>query len=140
MRWHRHSACFLGLILAFPALAVSVPKPEIQNRFDLARRQLGPPVGRFKTLLYVVNVIPPGNDGYCQLAIATPDHLYYLAGIQSLVARGCDHLPKVHSFVWGSFDAGRKDLLDLAYTQGSKPEYVTYHISGGRLISKAYRK
>jgi hypothetical protein len=128
----------VGLILAFLALAMLTP--EIQDRFDIGRRQAGPPVGRFKTLFYVVKVIPPQRDGYCQLAIATPDHLYYLAGIQSPVARGCDHLPKVHSFIWGSFDAGRKDLLDLAYTHGNKPEYVTYQISGGRLISRDYWK
>lgn len=121
--------------------------PSLADILDRAPRVIGPAPTHYSVPFLVMAVTPLGGDS-CSLTIVTNGMLYTLNAVRTY--GGCDHLPKLHSLVWGRVRHSRmatllresnmvgvaSDYVDLVYSDvaGKKPRTMSYVIDGAEEI------
>lgn len=135
-----------GIVLGSTGEAHGAP-PSLADILTRAPEIIGPPPKNYSVPFLVMQVIPLGGDA-CSLTIVTNGMLYTLNAVRTY--GGCDHLPKLHSLVWGRVRHSRlgtllresntvdvaSDYVDLVYARaGSKLRASSYVIEGADAIA-----
>lgn len=119
--------------------------PTLAEVLSHTQEQAGPATGKYSTPFLVVTVLPI-SGGECDVELATNGMLYSVYG--QIDDGWCDHLPTLHSLVWGQVRHSRlatflrqsntanvqSDYVDLVYSGGNHPGIAHYIIATAQAI------
>lgn len=96
----------------------------------------GPAPKKFTTP-FLVAMVSPTADANCNLRVVTNGMAYIIVGKRS--DGGCNHLPRLHSLVWGRVTKGKNkhdstERLDLVYRNDAKVQAQAYAIVSASAI------